>query len=288
MIILSISACTPPANATPMPLPATEPAGSVVTQTPGVVSPTVVDQSANWKQSTNSPFGFGFQFPSDWFGPDQYVSDQTLRVSVGSDIVYPYRTDRTEQVYEIKNSFYVVIQYSKNDQNQYWKDAYQSLVDLQDGEPLSDQRSQVIRVRQLNLGRFEGIEYISTLSETAQTEPVYSRQVILFDGQSNVLTMMGTSNNVEISDEKGWRAAYQSIDEMRPYTWTGLARCHPQVIRPNHQGQQCLPPDQFCKCNREHPTDYPDNPCQPSVNLDCSRLFFCFHWTPHSIISILL
>jgi hypothetical protein len=213
VIVLSITACAPLATGIPTPLPATQPAATVETPTPIVVMPTVVNQSATWKQYANNAFGFSFQYPMGWFGPDEYVSDQTLRVSVGSDVVYPYGTDRTEQIYQIKNSYYVIIQFSKNNQNQYWKDTYQSLVNLQDGESISDKRSLVIRVRRLNLGRFEGIEYISTLSETAQTEPVYIRQVILFDDQSNLLTIMGTPNNVEISNVSGWRDTYKMIDE---------------------------------------------------------------------------
>ena len=170
-------------------------------------------QSAGLKSYTNSAFGLGFQYPSSWFGPDEYISDQSLRVEIGSDVVYPYGTDRLEQIYESKNSYYVLIQYSKNDQNQYWKDTYQSLLNLEDGESLSDARSLVIRVRQLNIGRFDGMEYISTLSATAQTEPVYVRQVILFDEQSNVLTVMGTPNNVEIGDSMEWHDAYKMVDE---------------------------------------------------------------------------
>ena len=170
-------------------------------------------QSAGLKSYANSTFGLGFQYPSSWFGPDEYVSDQSLRVEIGSDVVYPYGTDRLEQIYESKNSYYVLIQYSKNDQTQYWKDTYQSLLNLQDGQPLSDARSLVIRVRQLNIGRFDGIEYISTLSETAQTEPVYVRQVILFDEHSNVITVMGTPNNIEIGDGMEWRDAYKMVDE---------------------------------------------------------------------------
>lgn len=202
LIIFTVSACAPAGTAAP-----------VMTQLPVNVPPTEADQSAVRKLYTNSAFGFGFQYPSDWFGPEEYTSGNDLRVEVGSDKVYPYGTDRTEQTYEIRNSYYVVIQYSKNTQNEFWKDIYQSLIKLKDGESLSDARSLTIRVRQLNVGRFEGIEYISTLSETAQTEPVYIRQVILIDGQSDLLTIMGTPNNVEVSNGTEWRAAYQAIDE---------------------------------------------------------------------------
>jgi len=170
-------------------------------------------RSADWKSYSNSSVGLGFQYPSSWFGPDEYVSDQSLRVEIGSDVVYPYGTDRMEQIYEARNSYYVLLQFSKNDQNQYWQDTYQALLNLQDGESLSDARNLLTRVRQLKVGRFEGFEYISTLSETAQTEPAYSRHVILIDGQSNVLTLMGTPNNVEVGDGATRRDAYRIIDE---------------------------------------------------------------------------
>ena len=213
VILLTLNGCAPLTTATSAPPTATEPIISLETQTPIAVSPTEAEQSADWKLYLNSTFGLSFQYPSSWFGPDEYLSDQDLRVEVGSDKVYPYGTSREEQVYEIKNSYYVLIQYSKNNQNQYWRDIYQSLLNLKDGESLSNARSLVIRVRSLNFGRFEGIEYISTLSETAQTEPVYSRQVILVDEHSNLLTVMGSPNNVEISSGAGWREAYQRVDQ---------------------------------------------------------------------------
>ncbi|MBC7877736.1 MAG: hypothetical protein H7Y59_11260 [Anaerolineales bacterium] len=206
MSILTINACAPlEAPTTP------EPVVSVVTEVPTVVLPTAADQASDLKLYANSTFGLGFQYPSSWYGPDEYVSEQTLRVAIGSDVVYPYG-EPPAQPSEVKNSYLVVLQYSKNDQNTYWKETYQSLINLQDGESYSDARNMVIRVRQLNLGRFQGIEYTSTLSETAQTDPIYSRQVILFDEQSNVLTIMGTPNNVEFTSETGWRDIYQTID----------------------------------------------------------------------------
>ena len=210
MFIFVFSACAPQLTATPAPPPALTEA----TQIPVTELPTVVDQSVIQKSYTNSAFGLGFQFPSSWFGPEEYISDQDLHVEVGSDRVYSYGTDPAERIYELKNSYNVVIQYSKNNQNQYWKDTYQSLLNMKDGESLSDGRSMVIRIGQLNLGDFDGIEYVSTLSETAQTEPVYVRQVILFNDQSNdLLTIMGQPNNVEINGDASWREVYRMIDE---------------------------------------------------------------------------
>jgi hypothetical protein len=213
MIVLATTACTPlvPANSTP--LPASEPAASAATQTPLPVSPTETLPPASLKQYMNSTFGLSFQYPSNWFGPDEYVSDQTLRVAVGSDVVIPYGGEQPEKPSELKNSYLVVIQYNKNGQDQSWKDTYASLTNLKDGESLSGARSQIIRVRQLDLGRFKGFEFISTLSETAQTDHVYAREVILVDGQSNLLTIFGTPNNVEISTGANWQDVYRSIDE---------------------------------------------------------------------------
>jgi hypothetical protein len=200
LIVFTVSACAPQLTANPP---------SVATEAPQVPA----TELPAGKSYTNSAFGLGFQFPSNWFGPEEYISDQDLRVEVGSDKVYPYGTGPEERIYELKNSYNVVIQYSKNTQNEYWKDTYQSLLNLKDGESISDARSLTIRVRQLNIGRFEGIEYISTLSDTAQTEPVYIRQVILVDEQSNLLSIMGQPNNVQIDDGANWRDVYQMIDE---------------------------------------------------------------------------
>ena len=212
-VILATTACSSPATPLPTDQLAAEPPAPAATKTSQPVPPTMVEPSTISKLYNHSIFGLGFQYPADWFGPDEYISDQTLRVAVGSDVVYPYGTDRSEQIYNVKNSYYVVVQYSINDQNQYWRDTDQSLKTMQDGETRNYGRSQIIRVRHINLGRFEGIEYISTLSDTAQTEPVYSRQVILFDARSNLLTITGTPNNVDFSNGTGWRAAFQSIDQ---------------------------------------------------------------------------
>jgi hypothetical protein len=212
VILFTMNACAPQGSGTFEPIVAGEPTISAATQVPVAAPPTVESQPASLKTYKNSDFGLGFQYPSNWFGPDEYISGQDLRVSVGSDVVYPYG-EVPEQPSEVKNSYSVIFQYSKNSQNQYWKDTYQSLLNLKDGESFSDGRSMVIKVRQLNIGGFNGIEYISTLSETAQTDPVYIRQVILFDDQSNLLTIMGTPNNVEVGSGEEWRDVYQKIDE---------------------------------------------------------------------------
>ena len=173
---------------------------------------TQVNAPTNQKNYSNSTFGLSFLYPSDWFGPDEYISGQILRVAVGSDVVLPYG-ETPDQPSEVKNSYLVVIQFTQNDQVGSSNEVYQSLSNMKDGESFSTPRSLTIRVRQLMLGRFTGFEYITTLPETAQTEHVYTRNVILTDGQSNLISMLGTPNNVEVSSGMDWRVVYQSIDE---------------------------------------------------------------------------
>jgi len=163
---------------------------------------------------TNSTFGFGFQFPAEWFGPEEYVSDGTLRVEIGSDKVYPYG-EPPDLLSDVRNSYNVVIQYTKNDPNPSAEDAtYQTLLSLNDGESLAGARNLLIRVRQLKLGRFEGFEYIATLPEAAHTDHMYLRSVILLDEQSHErLTVIGQPINVEVGNGANWRDVYRTIDE---------------------------------------------------------------------------
>lgn len=193
------------------------------TMTPGYVTPEVSINPVNgWKSYNNNKFGLSVEFPMDWHGPDIYQWNDSVRIEVGSDTVYPYYTDRLNRVYNIKNSYYVVIQYSQNNKNlnfmqliekQPWIESYLSLLNLKDGETISGNRDMFIRVRQVKLGRFEGLEYIQTLSDTAQTEWFYARRIVLFDEQLNNLTIFGTPYNVEILDKNNFLAAYQKVDK---------------------------------------------------------------------------
>ena len=203
VIVLTLNACVPGSTTTPI----RPPAAPAATQ-----APTQAGHPGDRKVYSNSAFGLTFQYPSTWFGPDESVSGQTLRVAVGSGKVTPYG-ESPDPAAQVNNSYQVVIQFTQNDQNQAWMDTYQALSKMQDGESLSGARSLIIRVRQLELGKFKGFEYISTLSESAQTDHVYVREVILVDDQSNSLSVSGQPANVEVSDAAKWRDDYRSIDE---------------------------------------------------------------------------
>jgi hypothetical protein len=207
--VLTVTACTPVEPAAPA-LP--DPTVTVEIQIPSTDEPTEAAPATTGKEYSNSYFGLGFQFPANWYGPDEYISDPTLRVAVGSDVVYPYGEPPAEPS-AVTNSYSVVLQYTKNNQNEYANETYEALSKLSDGESVSGSRGMMIRVRQLSLGGFTGFEYISTLSESAQTEAMYAREVILIDDQANVITVLGTPNNVEVGEGANWRDVYKTIDE---------------------------------------------------------------------------
>lgn len=210
IVIFTLAACAPQ-MAAPVELNTIAP---TPTQAVATIPATTVDPdpASSFKSYTNSQFGLGFQFPGNWYGPDEYISDSVLRVAVGSDVVYPYG-EAPDQPSNVTNSYLVVLQYSRNDQNTYWKDNYQALTNLQDGESFSDGRGLIIRMREIQLGRFKGFEYIATLSDNAQTEASYSREVILVDDQANLITISGRPNNVEVPLDTEWRDVYKTIDE---------------------------------------------------------------------------
>ena len=212
---LLFSACDEVALVTPNAPQATNPPLPTATIPPSA-SPLPTEEASDqtWRIYDNLAFGFGFMYPSGWFGPDEYIVEDTLRLAVGSDVVYPYGTSWEEQVYQLSDSYYVVLQFTRNNQNPYWNDTYQALANLQDGESLSDARSLITRVRQIELGPLKGFEYISTLSETAQTELFYTREVLLVNAQTNdLLTISGSPNNVTVGERLDWREAYQSVDK---------------------------------------------------------------------------
>jgi hypothetical protein len=185
----------------------------VETKAPVEATATSVEtQSQATKQYSNPAFGIGFLFPDSWYGPEEYISGDTLLVNIGSDVVYPYG-EVPEKPSEIKNSYLVTVQFDRNSQNTNWQETYSALREMKDGDSLDTGRSRTIRVRKLELGKYTGFESIATLSETAQTDHVYIRIVILVNDQSNVLIIMGQPNNVEVGNSENWRDVYQSIDD---------------------------------------------------------------------------
>jgi hypothetical protein len=73
MIVLILNSCTTLVPVPSTPLPSTEATTSIETQVLTPVSPTEVNPSALQKPYTNNIFGLSFQYPSNWFGPSEYV-----------------------------------------------------------------------------------------------------------------------------------------------------------------------------------------------------------------------
>jgi hypothetical protein len=75
----------------------------------------------------------------------------------------------------------------------------------------------------VDLGRFTGFEFISTLPEGAQTDHVYIREVLLYDKQTgDQLTVLGQPLNVEVAQGADWRAAYQGVDQANQDAFEGI------------------------------------------------------------------
>jgi hypothetical protein len=218
--ILWISGCAP-TNASPTPAATGEVVVPIATAPPAVVTVSPANPDPSWQTYDNPSVGISFQFPLTWFGPDEYQVEDDIRLEIGSDVVYPYGTGREEQIYELKNSYYILIQYRPNTDNETLDDYKNSswispplgMFDLADGESRTTARSLEIKVRDLEVGRFKGVEYIATLSDTAQTERAYSRQIFLLDENLNILMISASPNNVEVNDAAAWKDDYRQVDE---------------------------------------------------------------------------
>ena len=219
LILPIITGCSPAPpeedlNQDPLPQPA------VTKETMPPPEPTE-NPFGDWMEYTNESIQFRFLYPSDWYGPEVDQQEGSLRVEVGSDVVYPYGTDRTEQITTIPDSYSITIIYFENTTgrtwddfvNNGWIDIYLGLLDLQDGESITTLRSLSIREREVSLGNFTGLEYIVTLSDTAQTEIGYIREVMAFDEELNWLRVIGSPQMVEIADESKWKDDYIRVDQ---------------------------------------------------------------------------
>jgi hypothetical protein len=182
--------------------------------------------TSDWLHFEHDAYGIGFSYPPDWNGPEVHEDLQGIRIEIGTDMVYPFGTSISDRIYSKKDAYYIIIAYYKNVENlsleeypvqQPWSQPliwkYSSLMALSDGEELSDVRDLLIREREITIGQFSGIEFISTLADTAMTERYYSRQIIAFDGALNLLHITGMPNNVDIHDAENWKDAYQAVDK---------------------------------------------------------------------------
>lgn len=206
---------------TAVPPVATDDVAPIATDLPPVPTDSPEGPSSDWQIYNNPDYGINFQFPVAWFGPDEYIVEDDIRLEIGSDVVYPYGTSREEQVYTLPNSYYILIEYRPNTdnltmddyKNSSWISPPLGMFDLADGETRTTARSLEIKVRDLEVGRFKGVEYIATLSDTAQTERAYSRQMFLLDENLNILMISASPNNVEVADPANWKTDFQRVDE---------------------------------------------------------------------------
>lgn len=218
--MMVLSGCAPAAEPVePAATPGSPTATAEVQPTPAA-EPTS-DSFPGWTTYSNAAFGVSFRYPSTWFGPDVYEFENGVRLEVGSDVVYPYGTGPEDREPGAPNSYNVVIQYTLNTSgltneqyraDQPWLNDNLAVLELQDGESITTARSLTTRVRALTVGRFTGVEFTTTLPDTAQTERVYMRTAFLMDEALNVIVINGQPVNVEIADAATWRATFEAVD----------------------------------------------------------------------------
>lgn len=185
----------------------------------------------DWNEFINEGINFRVLYPSSWYGPEVYESEGSLRLEIGSDVVYPYGTDRTEQITTVPDSFYITVQYFENIQGRTWDDYVasgwiDSFLELQgqnDGAFVTTPRSLTTRVGEATIGSFSGLMYLATLPEGAQTERVYLREIMAFDEDLNWLRITGYPNNVQIMDEADWKNDYARVDQENLETFITFA-----------------------------------------------------------------
>ena len=206
VVMMGLTSCNLPKEA-----PATEVMSTATSQVDEMVeTPTVV---ATENVYSNEAFGLSFDYPADWFGPDEYIDDNTVRIGIGSDVVTSYGGVPLEVPPFQKNAYQVVVQYTLENKNTYINDTLNTLANLQDGEMAETGRSRLIRVRALTVGDYSGYEYIATLSESAQTEYFYVREVVLQNAEGDLITILGGPSNVAVEEGANWREVYAGIDQ---------------------------------------------------------------------------
>jgi len=144
-----------------------------------------------------------------------------VRLEVGTDVVYPYGTGLDERHYTLADAYTITVQYDAKGSRQP-DDMAADLLALADGESVSGPRSLITRVRVVQVGGFSGVEYIVTLPDSAQTEFFYTRNVMLSDAQSNLLSIMGNPNNVQPVEGEALRDAYQRVDAAHEQAFRNL------------------------------------------------------------------
>lgn len=165
-----------------------------------------------YKQFVDSKFNLQFSYPSNWFGPEIYNYENGFRFEIGTDKVYPYGTGTEDRIYTLPNSYYITVQFDATPNSSPNSARISEISLMKNGEVKSDMRSETIKISNVKVGDFSGVEYISTLSETAQTEKVYMREVLLQSKNGDLVRVSGSANNVE-SPSTDWKSYYKKIDE---------------------------------------------------------------------------
>lgn len=229
ILLVLVSGC---AASTPVEteIPTSPTAADLPTEEPTPLPEPTGNPFGDWLEYRNEEYGFRFLYPADWFGPEVYESDGSLRIEVGSDQVYPYGTSREDQITSVPDSYYILIQYVQNREGRTWDDytssgwidTYLELLDKEDGQFILTPRLVATRIGEVNLGDFSGLMYLATIPDNAQTERAYAREVVLFDSELNWLRISAMPNLVQIADVNQWKNDYARVDTANLETFLTL------------------------------------------------------------------
>lgn len=181
----------------------------------GATSQNTANQNSKdaYKKYNSSKQKISFEYPSEWQGPEVYEYDYGLRAEIGTDKVYPYGTDPTQRTYTKENNYYVVVQLDRAQPDTNPNiEQFKELQSLPSGQSLETTRNLTTKVRNFETNDYKGVEFISTLSATAQTERFYVREAILINENNDVVTVMGSPDNVGVAENGDWRLTYKAMD----------------------------------------------------------------------------
>ncbi len=176
---------------------------------------------AKWESHKNKTFAICLKYPSGWFGPEVYEYKDGFLFEVGNDRVYRYGTSPENRAYTRADDYYIAVTFTRkpsdvsidqHKQNQPWLEQYLPLLTMKDGESRTDQETRLVRIRTVNLGDYSGVEYISTLSETARTDFYYRREVFLINSRYNTFRITGSPANVKVANEANRRDDYKRVE----------------------------------------------------------------------------
>lgn len=180
-------------------------------------STSAADETANWKIYRNNKFNIRLRYPLNWSEPETQEHEDGFNLVTGTN--------------SNKNSYYITFQYSKRP-NAIPIERYKSiqeavqrelkLSEQSEGESIVSAIYTLTKVKDIQIQNFSGVEFISSIPETAHTN-VGSvtdwkfnnvvRKALLVNDNHDIMSIVGSPNNLDLTDGIDKKIASQRIDE---------------------------------------------------------------------------